>query len=513
MWGRLCGMERDESARPAVTPDSPGPHSGRARDSAEAAAARTSAATRPADVTVAARTADVTAAAGTADVTAAAGPAGAAPTTRSADVTAATGAAGVAAGPAGPPAALPLKAADTTPDRPWPVRHLVPKVADYVARMPAVWVEGQVLNLRRWNSLYFLTLRDIDLDMSLSVTVPAGAVAPIVDRLSDGARLVVHARPRFHEKRGDLTFAADDVRLVGLGELLAQIERLKGVLAAEGLFDEARKVPLPFLPAVVGLVCAQQGDAEHDVVSNARARWPAVRFEIRRVTVQGPRAVPEVGAAIAELDADPAVEVIVVARGGGSFEDLLPFSNEALVRAAAACRTPLVSAIGHHLDSPLLDLVADWRASTPTDAAKRVVPDVTAERAGLASARQRARGALAHRLAREQSGLDSVRSRPVLARPRTLLEPHQAHLDGLAARGRHATSGLLADARAQVHALAAQVRALSPAATLERGYAVVQRADGLVVRDPADVAVDDELAVRVARGRFEARVAPPSDAT
>lgn len=411
------------------------------------------------------------------------------------------------AAPAARELPLPLKAADTTAERPWPVRHLVPKVADYIGKMPPVWVEGQVLNLKRWNSTYFLTLRDVDLDMSLRVTLPARDVSPIVDRLADGSRVVVHARPRFVERSGDLSFAGDAVRLVGLGELLAQIERLKGVLAGEGLFDDARKVPLPFLPAVVGLVVAQQGDAEHDVVSNARARWPAVRFEIRRVTVQGRRAVPEVSAAVAELDADPAVEVIVVARGGGSFEDLLPFSNEALVRAAAACRTPLVSAIGHHLDSPLLDLVADWRASTPTDAAKRIVPDVTAERAALVQARHRARSALLHRLAREQTGLDAARSRPVLARPETMLDPHQARLDGLAGRGRRTTSGLLAEARTQVAALAAQVRALSPAATLDRGYAVVQRADGHVVRDPAEVAADDELAVRVARGQFAARVA------
>jgi exodeoxyribonuclease VII large subunit len=402
--------------------------------------------------------------------------------------------------------ALPLKAADTTAEHPWPVRHLVPKVAEYVGRMSPVWVEGQVLNLRRWNTLYFLTLRDTERDMSLRVTLPARDVAPVVDRLADGSRIVVHAKPRFFERTGELSFAGDAVRLVGLGELLAQIERLKGVLAAEGLFDEARKVPLPFLPAVVGLVCAQQGDAEHDVVSNARARWPAVRFEIRRVTVQGPRAVPEVAAAIAELDADPAVEVIVVARGGGSFEDLLPFSNEALVRAAASCRTPLVSAIGHHLDTPLLDLVADWRASTPTDAAKRVVPDVTAERALLVQARHRSRAALLARLAREQAGLDAARSRPVLARPATLVAPHQARLDDLVARGRRTTTGLLVGAAGQVAALAAQVRALSPAATLDRGYAVVQRADGLVVRDPAQVADGDRLAVRVARGRFGARV-------
>lgn len=401
---------------------------------------------------------------------------------------------------------LPLRAAETTPERPWPVRHLAPKIADYIARMPPVWVEGQVLNLKRWNTMYFLTLRDTDLDMSLSVTAPAGAIRRLGDAATDGAHVVVHASPRFHAKKGDLTFQADDVRLVGLGELLARIEHLKGVLAAEGLFDPGRKRPLPFLPAVVGLVCAQQGDAEHDVVSNARARWPGVRFEIRRVTVQGPRAVPEVSAAIAELDADPRVEVVVVARGGGSFEDLLPFSNETLVRAAAACRTPLVSAIGHHMDAPLLDLVADFRASTPTDAAKRVVPDVSEERARVLQLRHRSRGALVHRLTREQAGLDHWRSRPVLANPTALVDGHETRVHVLRDAARRALHTELVHGRAEVAGLAAQVRALSPAATLERGYAVVQRADGRVVRDPVDVDAGDALRIRVAQGEIAAEV-------
>ncbi|WP_315095277.1 exodeoxyribonuclease VII large subunit [uncultured Cellulomonas sp.] len=404
---------------------------------------------------------------------------------------------------AGPP---PLRAADTTPDRPWPVRHLAPKIADYIAKMPPVWVEGQVLNLKKWNTLYFLTLRDTDLDMSLSVTAPAFAIDKLADKLADGAHLVVHARPQFHAKKGTLTFAADDVRLVGLGELLARIEHLKGILGAEGLFEPSRKRALPFLPAVVGLIVAQQGDAEHDVVSNARARWSAVQFEIRRVTVQGPRAVPEVSAAIAELDRDPRVDVIVVARGGGSFEDLLPFSNEALVRVAAACRTPLVSAIGHHLDTPLLDLVADFRASTPTDAAKRIVPDVSEERARVSQARLRARAALTMRLTREQTGLDQVRSRPVLASPTTLVDLHEQRVAALRDGARRSLHTALVHGRAEVAGLTAQVRALSPAATLDRGYAVVQRADGDVLRDPAEVGDGDALRIRVARGELAATV-------
>ena len=418
----------------------------------------------------------------------------------------------VSTGPLSTPATAgprPLRAADTTPERPWPVRHLAPKIADYIAKMPPVWVEGQVLNLKRWNTLYFLTLRDTDLDMSLSVTAPASAIDKLADKLADGAHLVVHARPQFHAKKGTLTFAADDVRLVGLGELLARIEHLKGVLGAEGLFEPSRKRALPFLPAVVGLIVAQQGDAEHDVVSNARARWSAVQFEIRRVTVQGPRAVPEVSAAIAELDRDPRVDVIVVARGGGSFEDLLPFSNESLVRAAAACRTPLVSAIGHHLDTPLLDLVADFRASTPTDAAKRIVPDVSEERARLTQARLRARAALTHRLDPR-----AERARP-LAQPTGAGQPDDAGGHARAPRRRPARE------RATVAAHRARARprrggrAQRPRSGRCRrprrstaGYAVVQGADGHVVRDPGEVAPDERLRIRVARGELAATVTP-----
>jgi exodeoxyribonuclease VII large subunit len=403
-----------------------------------------------------------------------------------------------------PAPALAARAADTTAERPWPVRLLSSKIADYVAKMAPVWVEGQVvqLNRRPGVGMAFLTLRDTDADMSLPVSVYARVLEAVT--LAEGAHVVVHARATFWTKRGTLQLQADEIRAVGIGELLARIEHLKRVLAAEGLFDAARKVPLPFLPAVVGLVCGRGSKAEHDVVVNARARWPAVQFEIREVAVQGVGAVPQVSAAIAELDGDRRVEVIVVARGGGAVEDLLPFSNEALVRAAAACRTPLVSAIGHETDAPLLDLVADYRASTPTDAAKRIVPDVTEERSRLVQARARIRAAVGHLLAREQAGLDAARSRPVLARPESILDARAADVDQRRQAGRRALDAELTRATGQAQRLAAQLRALSPAATLDRGYAVVQRADGAVVRDPAEVAAGDALRIRVARGELTA---------
>lgn len=404
--------------------------------------------------------------------------------------------------------ALPARALDTTAENPWPVRLLSSKIADYVARMAPVWVEGQVvqLNRRPGSGIAFLTLRDTDADMSLPVSMPAGVLAAATTSVQEGAHVVVHAKPVFWTKRGTLQLNADAVRAIGVGELLARIEHLKRVLAAEGLFDAGRKVALPFLPRVVGLVCGRESKAEHDVVVNAQARWPQVEFVIREVAVQGAGAVAQVSAAIAELDARPDVEVIVVARGGGAVEDLLPFSNETLVRAAAACRTPLVSAIGHETDTPLLDLVADYRASTPTDAAKRIVPDVGEERARLAQARGRMRAALTHRVVRERAGLDALRSRPVLARPTTLVDVREHDVHRARDTARHALDLLLSRAAGQTERLAAQVRALSPAATLERGYAVVQRGDGAVVRDPSEVAAGDPLRVRVAHGELRAAV-------
>ena len=408
----------------------------------------------------------------------------------------------------GPRAPLPAKALETSPSHPWPVRHLSAKIADYVHRMPGVWVEGQVVQLSRrpGTTVAFLTLRDTDADVSLSVSVSTRVLDAAGTDVTDGAHVVVHARPTFYAKRGQLQLQADELRAVGVGELLARIEHLRRVLAAEGLFDAARKRPLPFLPAVVGLVCGRESKAEHDVVVNARERWPAVRFEIREVAVQGPSAVAEVRAAIAQLDALAEVEVIVVARGGGSVEDLLPFSNEALVRAVAVCRTPVVSAIGHETDSPLVDLVADHRASTPTDAGKRVVPDVRAERRQVVQARSRLQTAVHRLLQREEDRLAALRTRPVLARPETLVETRAADVDRWRAAAGRALEDAVRAGDAEVARLAAQVRALSPAATLERGYAVVQRRDGAVVREPDDAPPGTGVRLRLATGELAATV-------
>lgn len=402
------------------------------------------------------------------------------------------------------PHTLPATAAETSPERPWPVRHLSPKIGEFVSRLPPVWVEGQVLNVKRWRHLVFLTLRDTDENMSLSATLPASAADALGTALTDGTRVVIQAKPEWWTRSGTLQLAGRDVRQVGLGDLLARLEALKEALAREGLFDADRKVALPFIPRTVGLVCATQGDAEHDVVENASRRWPGVTFAIRRVTVQGPRAVPETVAAIRELDALPEIDVIVVARGGGSFEDLLPFSDESLVRAAAACATPLVSAIGHEKDSPLLDLVADYRASTPTDAGKRIVPDAAAERAGLSRARSSLAGAVVRTARREAAALDALRARPVLARPEAMLAPFATTLSLATAASHRAMHATLAQARSETATLAATLRALSPQSTLERGFAVVRTPDGAVVSDATSISKGDLLRIRLAHGEVEA---------
>ncbi|MGP5077954.1 exodeoxyribonuclease VII large subunit [Brachybacterium alimentarium] len=408
---------------------------------------------------------------------------------------------GGAAQPRPAPAAT---AAQTTAENPWPLRQLSVKVGEYVARMSPLWVEGQIvqLNRRPGAGLSFMTLRDVDVDMSFSVPIREHVLRGLPTEPVAGARVVVHAKPTFWTKRGSLQLEADDIRPVGLGELLAQLEQLKRVLAAEGIFAASRKQELPFMPRVVGLICGRESAAERDVVVNARRRWPAVQFEIREVAVQGTKAVREVSAALRELDDHEEVDVIIISRGGGSLEDLLPFSDEQLTRLVAAATTPIVSAIGHEVDTPLIDLAADVRASTPTDAAKRVVPDIQAEFDQLDLGRTRLRSAIRARLEREQSALDAMRSRPVLENPATILSGRADEIRSRIALARTLVGARLDRAADEADHLARQVRSLSPLATLERGYAVVQAPDGTIIRTPESSAEGDQLSVRVAGGRF-----------
>ena len=411
-----------------------------------------------------------------------------------------------------PPAA---KAADTTRDNPWPLSRLTQNIKIYVDRMSALWVEGQVVqyNPRPGSRMAFFTLRDTESDTSMTVTAFPNVITAISAGFEEGVKVVARVKPVFWERSGSLNLQAAEIHLQGLGDLLAQIERLRQRLAAEGLFDTDRKKPLPFLPRVIGLVCGRNAKAKDDVIVNASARWPAACFEVREVAVQGQYAVREVTQAIAELDSLPQVDVIVVARGGGSVEDLLPFSDEALVRAAAQASTPLVSAIGHEGDAPLLDYVADYRASTPTDAARRIVPDLAQELDGLARAREGMRSAIQRRLAQERYNLDLLVSRPIFLAPAATLEPHRTFIDSALTSLRTQVERRLNSERQSILQASATLQALSPQATLERGYSMLRLPSGELVRDASQVPKGTLVEGILAQGRLVAQVVGSTPAT
>ncbi|MFF1820996.1 exodeoxyribonuclease VII large subunit [Kribbella sp. NPDC058245] len=401
-------------------------------------------------------------------------------------------------------------ALETSPDAPAAVRTIANGIASWINQLGAVWVEGQLtdVSIGRGTTTVFGTLRDTDADISLRFTCNRRVFEAVDPPVTDGSRVVVNAKPNFFARRGTLALAVSEIRHVGIGELLARIERLKQLLAAEGLFAAHRKKRLPFLPHTIGLICGRDSAAERDVLENAKRRWPAVAFRVEYASVQGPAAAGEVMLALRKLDADESVEVIVIARGGGSLEDLLPFSDEGLIRAVSQAHTPIVSAIGHEPDSPLLDLVADLRASTPTDAAKRIVPDVREELDGVRLLRDRGLRAITSWLDREAHALAAIRSRPALAAPVSGIERRSDEINALVDRSRRTLTHRLDRAADDIAHRLASVRALSPKATLERGYSVLQLADGTAVRELAQVAAGDVLQARVTDGRFAVEVQP-----
>jgi exodeoxyribonuclease VII large subunit len=389
-----------------------------------------------------------------------------------------------------------------SPDNPWPVRAVATRVAKWIDRLGMVWVEGQIAQMNVRPTVAFIVLRDPAADMSLSVVCPRDLVVNAPVKLAEGVQVVMHGKPTFHTGRGSFSLRISEIRAVGLGELLARIERLRSLLDAEGLFDPRLKRPIPFLPNTVGLITGRASAAERDVMSVAQTRWPAVRFAVRNTIVSGPNAVPQIVEALRDLDADPEVDVIVVSRGGGSVEDLLPFSDETLCREIAACTTAVVSAIGHEPDSPLCDLVADVRAATPTDAAKRIVPDAVAEQALVTDQRRRSARALRNWVNREQHTVSQLRSRPVLAQPLQALTARADEIHRARATARRDITRVLASESERVGHLSARLTTLGPAATLARGYAVVQTmSDAMpVLRSVDDAPAGTRLRIRVADG-------------
>jgi exodeoxyribonuclease VII large subunit len=391
-----------------------------------------------------------------------------------------------------------------TAEAPWSVARLAGELKGYIDRLGEVWIEGE---LTQWNvrqSGVFAKIKDLDAEATMSLTVWSRTLPDAASEFKAGDRVIVRAKVDFWANRGDLTLTARELRHVGLGDMMERLERLRRQLASEGLFDASRKVPLPFLPQCIGLVTGENSDAEKDVIRNARLRWPEVRFRTRYALVQGDRSATDVAAGIRELDADPEVDVIIVARGGGDFMNLLPFSDEALLRTAAACVTPLVSAIGHENDHPLLDDIADLRASTPTDAAKRVVPDVAEELNLVQQAQARMANRLTGIVSTEIDRLTQLRSRPALSDGAWIVDSRTEEVFRWVTRGAELMDRRLDLAGTEVVALRATLRALSPAATLERGYAIARDASGAVLRSAATVGSGDALRVLLADGEVAA---------
>lgn len=400
--------------------------------------------------------------------------------------------------------AQPQLAADTTAENPWPLSRLSENLKYYIERVSPTWVEGQLIEHRVSRGHAWMTMRDLDVEMSLPVVAWARTARTLDPSIKEGARVVALVKPNFYTKTGRLTMVVNDMRPVGIGELLARVEKLRRALAEEGLFAPELKKPLPVLPNRIGLITGKDSDAMHDVQRNVWLRWPAAEFEVIHAAMQGPQVGREVSQALQVLDQHPEVDVIVVARGGGALEEvILPFSDEALIRAVAGLTTPVVSAIGHEADRPVLDDVADFRASTPTDAAKTIVPDAAVERAGIADVRVRMAQAVQRLVDVQTQQIQQLRSRPVLAQPETMITTRREEILQLLARARSTFAHQLHRATDHVGQLKARVRSLSPQQTLNRGYAVVQHEDA-ILRDASRVAVGDALDILVAAGRLTA---------
>ena len=398
---------------------------------------------------------------------------------------------------------------DSSPETPTSISRLNETIRGFVANWGSVWVEGEITAWNLRGGHVFGRLKDASGDALISFRLWSSTLQRLPDDLKLGDRVVACVKSDYFVKSGDFTFTVSAMRHTGLGDQLERLERLRAQLRSEGLFDPVRKKRLPFLPHVIGLITGERSDAERDVHRNAELRWPHVRFRTIHAAVQGDRCVPETIAALRTLDADPEVDVIVIARGGGDPQTLLGFSDGKLLRAVAAASTPVVSAIGHENDHPLLDDVADLRASTPTDAAKRVVPDVAEQRSIVQQLRSRARSRLTQRVTHDIAQLDQLRSRPVLRAPEGMLVARSHELFALTSRGRDVVTRSVHEGERRVAQLQASLRALSPGATLARGYAIAHTEGGVIVRDATQAPAGTDVIVTVAEGSFAARSEGP----
>lgn len=396
------------------------------------------------------------------------------------------------------------------PDAPVPVSGLSQMMGDYIARLGSVWVEGQVAEISLRGGLSFVSLRDIDSDATIKLFTWERSTLEVTPAIEQGSRVIAQVKADWWRNKGTLQFKVMQIRMVGLGELMARLEALRDTLAAEGLFAPERKKSIPFLPRRIGLICGKNSDAKHDVIENARRRWPDANFEIREVKVQGATAVREVSDAVTELDAIDDIDVIVVARGGGSFEDLLPFSDESLIRTISNAQTPIVVAIGHEEDRPLVDLVADYRASTPTDAARRIVPDVLEELAYINALRNQAFALVTTTIAKQGQELATLRAKPALANPSVLIDQRLGNNKALREQLHSKVLNRIQLGTAEIRGIQGTLRALSPQGTLDRGYAIVRDKNQNVVKTAKQVSSGEVLTIRLSDGEITVRVTDES---
>lgn len=393
----------------------------------------------------------------------------------------------------------------TSADSPFAVHQVSSLINDWIGRLGTVWLEGQLSEINPRRGITYMSLRDVDKDVSISLHAPSSVIDGVEPKLVQGSRIIAEVKADWWPKRGSLQFKVFQIRTVGLGELMARLEALRNLLAVEGLFNEDRKKPIPFLPNRVGLICGANSDAMHDVIKNAQRRWPDVEFVVREVAVQGTNAVKQVSNALTELDAIDDVDVIVIARGGGSFEDLLAFSDESLIRLVSKIETPIVAAIGHEEDRPLIDYVADYRASTPTDAARKIVPDVIQELADLKNARLQIKHLADAKLDQLKHQLELVLARPALAHPSELID--QRLLETAAKRESiyRLIKNKVTLEFSELTGQQATLRALSPQGTLERGFAIVRDETGQVISSVKVAAKKELLTVKFADGNTQVK--------
>ncbi|MFT4185984.1 MAG: exodeoxyribonuclease VII large subunit [Micrococcaceae bacterium] len=401
---------------------------------------------------------------------------------------------------------LPPTATETSAENPWPVSVFSQKLKMHIERAPQTWIEGEILQFNKRRGTSFVTLKDLNADATAQLTVWANVMTNVSVPLQEGNRVVALVKPNYWIAGGRLSMSTLAIKPVGEGELLLRIEQLKNKLAAEGLFALNHKKPLPFLPNRIGLVTGRDSDALKDVLKNAKLRWPAVEFEIREVAVQGKNAVPEVIAGIKDLDQLPEIDVIIVARGGGSVEDLMPFNDEEMVRTIFACKTPVVSAIGHEANRPIIDEVADLRASTPTDAAKRTVPDIQEQQAIINESQERLLNYMQSYYLRESAMLQSYLNRPVLKNPLTDIELKQTDINTLQNRALQAIKSAYLHEKTYIDAQGNQLRALSPQHILDRGYALIRDENTNVIHSVSDTKIGEQLLITMADGALETEV-------